>query len=650
MADLTWINEQARRTLYRVIPQLNEQFAGAGACNEVDWKTFIRRLERHFPRLFGLLYQLYGHQYDFFFRVENILATAARMWVARPQSLKELDACREAQPGWFHSEKMVGGVCYVDLFAGNLEGVKAKIPYFKELSLTYLHLMPLFKCPEGNNDGGYAVSSYREVNPALGTIEQLADLATELRQNGNSLVLDFIFNHTSNEHEWAAKAFSGYPEYEAFYRIYPDRAIPDRYEQTLREIFPDEHRGAFTYFPELHRWVWTTFHSFQWDLNYENPVVFSAMGEELLSIANIGVEVIRLDAVAFVWKKIGTTCENLPEAHMIIQAFNALARIAAPALLFKSEAIVHPDYVAQYIRPDECQLSYNPLLMALLWNSLATREVRLLRYSMQHRFAIDAGCAWVNYVRCHDDIGWTFSDEDANQLSINGYDHRKFLNSFFTGRFPGSYATGMPFQENPKTGDCRISGSCASLAGLEKAVKEETGVEVDLAIQRILMIHSIILSMGGIPLIYLGDEIATMNDYNYQDDPAKSGDSRWVHRPFTDWKKYERRNDKQTPEGKLFQALLKLVEIRKEHSVFASGENHETEVLDVGNDHVFGYVRSYFNEKVIVLANFSEREQTVSIDRISSMILPGKDLVSGEEYQPGEEIKLEPYRFIWLSI
>jgi len=648
MADLTWINEQARRTLYRLIPQLNEQFSGL--CSQADWKTFIRRLERHFPDLFGLLYQLYGHQYDFFFHVENILATAARMWVARPQGLKELDASREALPDWFHSEKMIGGVCYVDLFAGNLEGVKAKIPYFKELGLTYLHLMPLFKCPEGKNDGGYAVSSYRQVNPAIGTIEQLADLTTELRQNGISLVLDFIFNHTSNEHEWAVKAFSGYPEYQAFYRIYPDRIIPDQYEQTLREIFPDEHPGAFTYFPELNRWVWTTFHSFQWDLNYENPLVFSAMGEELLSIANVGVEVIRLDAVAFVWKKLGTTSENLPEAHLIIQAFNALARIAAPALLFKSEAIVHPDYVAQYIRPDECQLSYNPLLMALLWNSLATREVRLLRYSMQHRFAIDPSCAWVNYVRVHDDIGWTFSDEDAIQLSINGYDHRKFLNAFYTGRFPGTFAVGLPFQENPKTGDCRISGTCASLAGLEKALKEETGSEVDLALQRIMLIHSIITSIGGIPLIYLGDEIATLNDYSFLEDPAKAGDSRWVHRPKADAKKYDRRKDKNTPEGKIFQGLNKLIEVRKSHAVFASGANHETEILDVGNDHVFGYVRSFFNEKVVVLANFSEREQIISIDRIPSIIWPGQDLISGEEYHPGEEIKLGPYCFIWLQI
>jgi amylosucrase len=648
MADQTWINEQARRTVYRLIPQLNERFESQ--CDEADWKTFIRRLERYFPHLFGLLYQLYGQQYDFFFHIENILETAARMWIARPRSLKDLDAAREAQPDWFHSEKMVGGVCYVDLFSGNLEGVKAKIPYFKELGLTYLHLMPLFKCPQGNNDGGYAVSSYRQVNPALGTIEQLSDLANELRQNGISLVLDFIFNHTSNEHEWAAKAFSGYPEYQAFYRIYPDRVIPDRYEQTLRDIFPDEHAGAFTYFPELNRWVWTTFHSFQWDLNYENPQVFCAMGEELLSIANLGVEVIRLDAVAFVWKKIGTTCENLPEAHMIIQAFNALARIAAPALLFKSEAIVHPDFVAQYIRPDECQISYNPLLMALLWNSLATREVRLLRYSMQQRFAIDPSCAWVNYVRCHDDIGWTFSDEEANRLSINGYDHRKFLNAFYTGRFPGTFASGLPFQENPKTGDCRISGTCASLAGLEKATKAESGVEADLAIRRILLVHSVILSMGGIPLIYLGDEIGTVNDYTYQADPAKAGDSRWVHRPFTDWNKIERRKDKHTQEGRLFQALRKLIDLRKTHAVFASGANHETEVLDVGNDHVFGYVRSFFNEKVVVLANFSEHEQVVSIDRIPSIIWPSHDLVSGDSYRPGAEIKLEPYGFIWLDI
>jgi amylosucrase len=316
--------------------------------------------------------------------------------------------------------------------------------------------------------------------------------------------------------------------------MFPDRQMPDAYDAHLREIFPDVRRGSFSYRPEIDRWVWTTFHSFQWDLNYRNPVVFNRMAEEMLFLANAGVEVLRLDAVAFTWKELDTSCENLPGAHLLIQAFNALARIAAPTLLFKSEAIVHPDDVARYIAPYECQLSYNPLLMALLWEALATRDVRLLQRSMQRRFAISPQCAWVNYVRCHDDIGWTFDDQDAAALGIQGFDHRQFLNAFYTGRFPGSFARGLPFQYNPTTRDMRISGTCASLAGLEKALREETDAEVELAIRRILVMHSVILSIGGIPLIYLGDEVGTLNDYGYRTDPARAEDSRWVHRPAAD--------------------------------------------------------------------------------------------------------------------
>jgi hypothetical protein len=159
--------------------------------------------------------------------------------------------------------------------------------------------------------------------------------------------------------------------------------------------------------------------------------------------------------------------------------------VVAPAILFKSEAIVHPDEVINTFSPQECQLSYNPLMMALLWNSLATREVNLLSQALQERFALPQGTAWVNYVRCHDDIGWTFSDDDAARLGINGYDHRRFLNEFYRGRFTGSFARGFPSR---KTKDRRlpISGTCASLAGLEKALAEEGPDEVGLAIKRIL--------------------------------------------------------------------------------------------------------------------------------------------------------------------
>ena len=339
--------------------------------------------------------------------------------------------------------------------------------------------MPLFKVPEAENDGGYAVSSYRQVNPAWGTIEDLTNLADSLRKEGISLVLDLVFNHTSDEHDWVKQALEGKLEFQEYYRMFPDRVMPDAYEKNMREIFPDEHPGAFTYRKEIDRWVWTTFHAYQWDLNYANPAVFNQMAGEMLFLANLGVEVLRLDAVAFIWKELGTSSENLPQAHLLIQAFNAVARIASPALLFKSEAIVHPDDVVKYIHPDECQLSYNPLLMALLWNTLATRKVDLLDQALRQRFRLPEGTAWVNYVRCHDDIGWTFSDEDAANLNINGTDHRQFLNDFYSGRFPGSFARGLPFQENPKTGDVRISGTCASLAGLEKALNEETDREVE---------------------------------------------------------------------------------------------------------------------------------------------------------------------------
>jgi len=362
--------------------------------------------------------------------------------------------------------------------------------------------------------------------------------------------------------------------------------MPDTYDAHLREIFPDVRRGSFTYRPEIDRWVWTTFHSFQWDLNYRNPVVFNRMAEEMLFLANAGVEALRLDAVAFTWKQLGTSCENLPEAHLLIQAFNALARIAAPALLFKSEAIVHPDDVARYIAPGECQLSYNPLLMALLWETLATREARLLRFSMQRRFRIDPGCAWVNYVRCHDDIGWTFSDEDAWQLGIKGFDHRQFLNAFYTGRFEGSFARGLPFQFNPATRDMRISGSCASLAGLEQALREGDEEDIELAVRRILLIHGVILSIGGIPLIYLGDEVGTLNDYSYRDDPAKADDSRWVHRPAVDWDRLARRRDESTVEGRIYTRLRRLIDLRQANPAFGGGE---TQIIDVGNPYVFGY-------------------------------------------------------------
>jgi amylosucrase len=643
------LQKEARRTVARILPRLEAEFANA--VDTAAWTTFRRRLDAHFDDLFELMFMLYGDRYDFLYHFERLLAESAQSWLDRPAPLKALDMERERDPRWYQSEKMLGGVYYVDLFANDLQGMRAKIPYFKELGLTYLHLMPLFKAPEGDNDGGYAVSDYREVDPRLGVMDDLRDLAAELRQHNISLVLDFVFNHTSDEHRWALAAQSGDEEFADYYFIFPDRTLPDAYDRTLREIFPDQHSGCFTFRPDMQRWVWTTFNSFQWDLNYRNPETFRGMAAEMLYLANIGAEVLRLDALAFTWKEMGANCENLPKAHTLVRAFNAVLRIAAPGLLFKSEAIVHPDEVARYISAQECQLSYNPLLMALLWNSLATREVRLLRHSLGYRFAIPDECAWVNYIRCHDDIGWTFDDGDASALGINGYDHRRFLNSFYTGRFPGSFARGLPFQENPRTGDARISGTQASLAGLEAAIRSGSPGEIDLAVRRILLLNAIILSVGGIPLIYLGDEVGVLNEYSYVEDAAKSGDSRWVHRPRIDWAQMARRSDPDTLEGRIYNGLRHLIEVRKATPAFAG---NDMKVINLGNDHVFAYVRSgRGGQRVLVLANFSEHTQPVAANEIRLYGLGYRfhEQITGQAMVLGNEtIVLEPYQVMWLAL
>ncbi len=638
--DQQWMDREAQVTLNRLLPRLEPVID-----DPTVWRLFTERLGQNFPHLFTLLYDLYGHRYDFFYHVEQMLLCAAQMYAARPADLKARDRLRDTDRSWFQSENMVGATLYVDLFAGDLNGLRKKIPYLQELGITYLHLMPLFLAPLENSDGGYAVSSYRQTNPVLGDMDDLRQLASDLRAAGISLTLDFIFNHTSNEHTWALRARDGETRYRNFYRLFPDRTLPDQYEQHLREIFPEQAPGNFTWHDDLKAWVWTTFYDFQWDLNYENPDVFTAMLGEMLFLANVGVEILRLDAVAFIWKRMGTPCENLPEAHFIIQALNALVQVVAPGMLFKSEAIVHPDDVSRYILWDECPISYNPTLMAMIWDALATRQVNVLQYAMSFRYALPPDCTWVNYVRVHDDIGWSFADADAAHFGINGFDHRLFLNQFYTGAFPGSFARGVGFNYNPQNQDMRICGTTASLAGLEQALATDDPTLYDHAIRRVLMIHSIILSIGGIPLIYIGDEIATLNDYSYREHPTTANDARWVHRPIFNWDRTARRHDTSTPQGAIFTALQRMIAARKALPALAGVA---TTFFDTGNLHVLGYVRG---GNVLCLHNFSGQAQQVRLAALTLYWDPPPTVINaitGEVVTLADRLHLSPLTYWWL--
>jgi len=549
---------------------------------------------------------------------------------------------------------MVGYVCYVDRFAGNLAGVADKINYLAELGVNYLHLMPLLQPRPGPNDGGYAVMHYRQVNEKLGSMADLEALASRLRAHQISLCTDLVCNHTAKEHRWAQAAAQGDPVYQDYFYMYPDRTWPDRWEETLPEVFPDFKPGNFTYYPEFERWVWTTFNEYQWDLNYQNPAVFSEMLDTILFLANRGVEVIRLDAVAFMWKRLGTDSQNQPEAHAILQAWRALSRIAAPATLLLAEAIVPPDKLVPYFgrgaaTNKECDLAYHNVFMVLLWSGLAERNARLMTYALQQLPDIPSDTAWLAYARCHDDIGWAVNDADAGAVELSGFGHRSFLSDFYSGIHEGSFARGATFQFNPRTNDRRISGTLASLAGLEKALERGDHLEIELAIRRILLLHNLILAFGGIPLLYMGDELGLLNDFSYLQNSRHADDNRWMHRPEMDWDLAAHRQDPQTVTGRIFQGIQALVAARRRTPAFHA----EADTIPVWthNDQVFGLLRSSPRGRVLVLANMTEATQQVPAYRLAELGLAGtlRDILSDEIRPAGRDWVLAPYAVAWLT-
>lgn len=597
---------------------------------------------------------LYGERADFEQWVARSLQVVEEQWAARSAELRALDEQRLLTPDWFLQPNHVGYIAYTDRFAGNLNAVADKIAYLKELGITYLHLMPLLKPADGENDGGYAVADYRQVDPRLGTIDELEQLAGVLRQNEISLCIDLVCNHTATDHEWAIKAKAGNTTYQDYYLMFPDRTIPDQYDPTLREIFPEFKRGNFMYHADIDKWVWTTFNPFQWDLNYANPAVFVEMLDIILDLANRGVEIFRMDAVAFMWKQIGTSCENLPQAHALLQAWRALTRIAAPATLLEAEAIVAPEDVVPYFgvgeaTGKECELAYHNSLMVLLWSALAEQKVNLLTHSLQTLPQIPTSASWVNYVRCHDDIGWAVTDENARGVGLGGFEHRKFLSDFYSGEFPGTFARGLVFQFNPENFDRRINGSCASLAGLEIALEQNDVRLTQLAIGRILLIHSMILAYGGIPLIYMGDELGMLNDYGYTNEPEHAPDSRWVHRPEMDWTEADLRNDPQTLQSRIFSQLAHLIHLRKNASALHA--QAETTPVWLHNDHVFGLLRHSPRGRILAVGNFSQSQQHVPAYRLVELGFDTRliDLVAGLYFNGAHGLWLEPYQSMWLE-
>ncbi len=625
-----------------------------------DLRHFYTRLGANFYAIHSLFHYLYGQREDYRDKMLRLVEVMAGNYIHRAKDLKQLDTERERDNNWFLSQEWVGMALYTDGFADNLLGLGDRLSYIQELGVNMLHLMPMLQCPQGASDGGYAVSNFRDIGERFGTLEQLRELAGYLRKRKMLLTLDVVLNHTSDEHEWAQKARAGDKKHQDYYYIFDTREVPDMFEETMPEIFPETAPGNFTWDESMQKWVMTVFNHYQWDLDYSNPDVFIEMLDVILFWANQGADIVRLDAVAFLWKKIGTTCQNEREAHLILQLMKDCCQVTAPGVLFIAEAIVAPVEITKYFGEDaviakECEIAYNATFMALLWDAVATKNARLLDQGIRSLPAKLDRATWLNYIRCHDDIGLGFDDADVYAVNYEPVPHRRFLLDYYTGVYDDSPARGKPFGRNEKTGDARISGSLASLAGLESALESGEPESINQAVDKILLLHGMILSFGGIPLLYYGDEIGTLNDGSYLEDESKANDSRWMHRPRIDWNKAEQRHNHGSVEQRLFDGLKKMIAVRKATPAFADFNNRE--LLSVENPHLFVLQRTHperAGESVLVVANFDVNPQYLDLSDLGNRGLfrygQVTDLYSGESPALFKDRLVVPARrFYWLT-
>ena len=598
-------------------------------------------MEKHQDELRWLYMELYGNDAMY----AELCEQMHDYYLKRSTELKKRDIKKEKNPDWFKEKEMLGMMLYIDNFAGNLKGVEKKLAYLKECNVNCLHLMPFLDTPKGKSDGGYAVADFRKVRPDLGTMKDLARLTEKCHGNGMNVCMDFVMNHTSEEHEWAKRARAGEGEYMSRYFFYDNGDIPARYEETVPQVFPTTAPGNFTWLPEIGHYVLTTFYPYQWDLNYRNPRVFNEMMYNFLFLANQGMDIIRIDAVPYIWKELGTSCRNLKEVHTIVRMMRMIAEIVCPSVILLGEVVMEPEKVVPYfgtVEKPECHMLYNVTTMATTWNSIATRDIRLLKKQMDIVSRLPKQYTFLNYLRCHDDIGWGLDFDTMKQWGMEEPSHKRYLNDYFTGKIAGSISRGELYNDDPVTQDARFCGTTASMCGIEAAGFEGNAEKMQTAIQEDLMLHAYMLTQSGIPMLYSGDELGQVNDYSYKDDAEKASDSRYLHRGAFLWELADKRKDLSTVQGQLFQMLNRLEQIRRQENVFS--QEAEVYTYDVHNDSILGILREYKGERFIALFNFSESEQTAWMQEEGIF----RNLVNGEIVEVKDPV-LKGYEFVWMK-
>ncbi len=612
----------------------------ARALNQEE--IYRKRFDRHFEELRWLYAELYGNDSMF----AELCDHMEQFYGERGAELRTLDQKREELSGWYKQNDMLGMMFYIDNFAGNMQGVKSRLDYIEKCNVNYIHLMPFLDTPEGRSDGGYAVSDFRKVQEKLGSMEDLDDLTAACHKKGINVCMDFVMNHTSEDHEWAKKARKGDGEYMSRYFFFDNSYIPSMYENTVPQVFPTTAPGNFTYLPDAGHFVMTTFYPYQWDLNYKNPRVFNEMMYNFLYLANRGIDIIRIDAVPYIWKELNTPCRNLPQVHTIVRMMRMISEIVCPGVLLLGEVVMEPEKVVPYfgtVEKPECHMLYNVTTMATTWHTVATRNVGLLKKQLDIVNSLPKQYVFLNYLRCHDDIGWGL---DYGTLRMEGMDeraHKKYLNDYFQGYAGDSNSRGELYNADPITGDARFCGTTASMCGVEKAGFEGNEEAMEKAIRMDVMLHAYMFMQSGIPVLYSGDEIGQVNDYTYKEDPNKAPDSRYIHRGAMNWELAAKASDETTVEGKLFKSLSDLERLRRREKVFVSYA--DTWTIDTWDPSVLCIGRYYEGEKLIGLFNFSEHDKTAWINETDGEYV---DLISGKEMEAAG-VDIPAYGFYYLK-
>lgn len=605
-------------------------------------EIFNRRFEKHFDELKWLYTELYHNDA----MLDELCGQMKEYYRQRKKALKKRDIGREKEPDWYKKNDMLGMMFYIDNFAENMQGVKGKLEYLEKCSVNYIHLMPFLETPKGRSDGGYAVSDFRRVQPELGTMEDLEELTEECHKRGISVCMDFVMNHTSEEHEWARKAKSGDGEYMSRYFFFDSDVIPRQFENTVPQVFPTTAPGNFTWIEEAKHYVMTTFYPYQWDLNYANPRVFNEMMYNFLYLANRGIDIMRIDAVPYIWKELGTNCRNLARVHTIVRMLRMISEIVCPGVLLLGEVVMEPEKVVPYfgsVEKPECHMLYNVTTMATTWHTVATGKVRLLKRQLDIVNALPKEYTFLNYLRCHDDIGWGLDYDELKKEGMQERAHKQYLNDYFQGYAGCSNSRGELYNADPVTGDARFCGTTASMCGIEKAGFEKNEEAMELAVRQDIMLHAYMFMQSGIPVIYSGDEIGQVNDYTYKEDAEKCTDSRYLHRGKMKWENAEKIKDPKSVEGRIFSRLKQLENIRKEEKVFIADADCRT--IETWTDSVLCMERDYDGDKLIGLFNFSEREQIAWIHETDGVY---KELLSRKTMN-ASGVMLPPYGFYLLK-